>query len=192
MVALPAARVDRRVAGEQEEVIDEALQSNDLLEHALVGRDGVGAVGVSKVDFQFGAHPGQRASQLVRGVGDELPLAAAGLLDPFVHVIHGDGESTDLVVAMRNRDATVELGPPDGRDLGANVFDRTQRAADDEPDQRGEHHGGEGTAMDNDVTSVLTLSTMSSMGAARYTMTSPSPVPTTRVSSRASPSMPGT
>ena len=48
-----------------------------------------------------------------------------------------------------------------------------------------------GTAIDNDVISVVTLSSMSSVDAARYTMTSPSGVSTIRLSSRTSPSMPG-
>ena len=45
--------------------------------------------------------------------------------------------------------------------------------------------------MDSDVISVVTLSPMSSVDAARYTMTSPSRRSTIRLSSRTSPSMPG-
>ena len=48
-----------------------------------------------------------------------------------------------------------------------------------------------GTAIDSDVISVVTLSLMSSVDAARYTMTSPSGRSTIRLSSRTSPSMPG-
>ena len=73
----------------------------------------VGPVGVGEVDLELGAHAGERAAQLVGRVGDEPPLASAGLLDPLEHVVHRAGQAGDLVVAAGHRHPAMEVAPAD-------------------------------------------------------------------------------
>ena len=47
-------------------------------------------------DFELAADRGQRAAQLVRGVGDELALAGEGVVEAVEHVVEGLGEGAQL------------------------------------------------------------------------------------------------
>ena len=124
-------------AGEEQQVVDHPLHRHDLLQLTRPrGRD-VGRLRVASVDLQLGAHAGERRAQLVRGVGDELLLAARGVLQAGEHLVHRHGEAGDLVVTGRLGNPPVELAEADPGDLVADPLDRAQRSPDDEPD----HHG---------------------------------------------------
>ena len=124
-------RFECRVAGEQQEVVGESLETDHLLEHAFECRGRIGAVGVGEVDLQLRSHAGQWTAQLVGCVGDEPSLAPARLVDSLEHVVHRAGESHNFVVAFGNRDAPMKFRTADGGDLGTDLFDRAQRAADE-------------------------------------------------------------
>ena len=138
------------------QVVGESLEADHLFEHAVECRGRIGAVGVGEVDLELGSHAGQWTAQLVGCVGDEPSLAPAGLVDSLEHVVHRAGESHDLVVACGDRDAAMEVGAADGGDLGTDLFDRAQRAADERTrSTRRAPPATSGTAMDSDVTSVV-------------------------------------
>ena len=126
-------------AGDEQQVVGEPLEADRLVEHAGVGREQVGLVRVGEVHLELGADAGERAAQLVGRIGDEPLLALSGIVDPLEHVVHGASEARDLVVAGRHRHPAVQVAAADGRHLGADGLDRTERPADDPPE-----HGGEG------------------------------------------------
>ena len=97
--------VERRGVGhrDREQVVDQALHADGVGEHVALGRLPVGELGVLEVDLELGADPGERAAQLVAGVGDEPTLAIGGVLEPGEHRVHGAGEATDLVLGRRAR-----------------------------------------------------------------------------------------
>ena len=55
-------------------------------------------VGVAGDDVDRCAHHGERSAQLVRGVGDESPLALERGLEPGKHRVEGLGKLAELVV----------------------------------------------------------------------------------------------
>ena len=56
---------------------------------------------LSGEDFDVRPQAGQRRAQLMRGVGDELPLGAARLLQSAEHGVEARGETAELVLAAR-------------------------------------------------------------------------------------------
>lgn len=100
--------------GEQEQVADQALHALDLGE--LVGDPAVAAMSVVAVHLQLRPERGQRAAQLMGGVGDEPPLALGGRLEPLEHLVHCPGQAPDLVVPGRFGNAAVDS--PAAADLG--------------------------------------------------------------------------
>ena len=117
-----------------QQVLDGLLHADDLVEHAPLGRRQVGGLRVRLVDLELGAHAGERAPQLVGGIGDEALLLDARVLDPLEHVVHRPGQPGDLVVTRWLGHPPVEVGAADLRDLGADGLDRSQRPPDEEPD----------------------------------------------------------
>jgi hypothetical protein len=51
--------------------------------------------------LDVGAQAGQRRAQLVRRVGDELPLLASRILQRAEHRVEAHGQATELVLAAR-------------------------------------------------------------------------------------------
>ena len=111
-----ASSAEASAAREREQVVDEALQADGVVEHVALGRLPVGALGVGEVDLELGADAGERAAQLVAGVGDEPALALGGVLEPGEHRVHRAGEPADLVVGRG-------LGHPAVQVLGADRLD---------------------------------------------------------------------
>ena len=126
-------------AGQEKQLADQALQPGRLPDGALGdGRPG-GPVRVGQPDLQAGADRGQRAAQLVAGVGDEAALPPGGVLQPGQHRVHGLGQVADLVVGPGLRDPPGEVGGGQVGDVGdgaADVLHRAQGPADDQPDRR--------------------------------------------------------
>jgi hypothetical protein len=80
--------------------------------------------------------PGERGTQLVGGVGDELPLGQDEALEPAEQVVEGVAQLLQLVVRPRQGEAPVQTG---GRDLPRSGRDRPHRAKRsprDEPAKR--------------------------------------------------------
>ena len=103
-------RVDHR---DREQVVDQPLHADGVGEHAALGRLPIGELGVLEIDLELRPDPGERAAQLVAGVGDEAALAVGGVLEPREHRVHRAGQPTDLVLARRLGHPAVEvLGPP--------------------------------------------------------------------------------
>ncbi len=84
--------------------------------------------------LQLGAQRGDRAAQLVRGVGDEAPLPLHRGLQGGQRPVGGRGEPGDLVVRVRHRDAAREvLAGGDRGHLPADARHGAQRAPGDQP-----------------------------------------------------------
>src|SRR6266566_1775231 len=130
-------------AGELEEVLDDTLEGGDLFEDAAMRGGEVGGAGVGEVDFELGADAGERAAQVVGGVGDEAPLAPGGVLEAVQHGVHRAAEAGDLVVATGVGDSRAKVGAADAGDLRSDGFDRAQGASDEGPDER-RQQGGDG------------------------------------------------
>ena len=98
-----------------------------------------GRLGQRHVDG--GAHDGQRRAELVRGVGDELPLGGERAVQPVQHVIEGVGQFLELVPRAGQRQPLPQVlvrGAAGG--LGDRP-DRPQHPAGDEPAQAARGHG---------------------------------------------------
>ena len=87
-------------AGEQQQVLDQRRTAGP---GRPAGRRQRAALAEPLGHLELGPHAGQRAAQLVGGVGDEraLPLPAGG--QPVEHPVQGDGQGTDLVGGRRHR-----------------------------------------------------------------------------------------
>ena len=71
-------------------------------------------------------------------------LSVAGLLQPGQHLVHGPGEAGDLVVPRRLGDPPPVLRVGDACHLGPDRLHRSQRPADHQPGEAGEHRGDHG------------------------------------------------
>ena len=101
-----------------------------LVEHAAVGRRrGRRRSGWARSTSISDAHPGQRAAQLVRGVGHEPLLAPRGVLDAVEHGVHRAGQAGHLVVAGGHGHPPAQVGRRRSRHLAPDRLDRPQRAA---------------------------------------------------------------
>ena len=69
------------------------------------------------------------------GVGDELLLPVAGVLEPAEHLVHGQREPVDLVARARLRHPPVQPVAGDLLDLAPDALDRCERPG-------GHHPGG--------------------------------------------------
>ena len=103
--------VERRRVGDRdgEQVVDQPLHADGVLEDVALGGLPVGELRVLEVDLELRADPGERAAQLVAGVGDEAALAVGRVLEPGEHGVHGEGEPTDLVLGLGLGDPPVEV-----------------------------------------------------------------------------------
>ena len=127
----------RRVRGrEGEEVFDEPLQPHRVVEDVALGHLPVRLLRVREVDLELRADAGQRAPQLVAGVGDETALPLGGVLEPSEHGVHGARQSADLVFGAGFGDATVEVLRADLLHLASHRLDRAQGAARHHPRDR--------------------------------------------------------
>ena len=116
-------------AGEEEQVLDEALHTEVLGEHVLgeVGRRD--AFGVRERDLGLLADRCDRRAQLVGRVRHELLLPPLRELQPVEHAVHRRREPGDLVGATGRGDAAVHLARRDLVDLGADRVHRRERAS---------------------------------------------------------------
>ena len=87
-------------AGQGEQRLDEAFLLGVGGEHLpRGGAPGLGGgAGVVERDLQHGALAGDGGAQLVRGVGDEVPLGLEGGLEAGEQVIEGVAEGLELVI----------------------------------------------------------------------------------------------
>ena len=89
------------VAGEKQEVSDQAFEAVMIGDHV---RNAVGPTPVGVVDggdFKLISQRRKRAPEFVAGVTHESLLAHDGGLQTVEHVVHGDGETIDLVSGAR-------------------------------------------------------------------------------------------
>ena len=102
--------------GEQQQLLDQPLHARRLLQHgigelALRQRAGMCASHLGRL-----ADAGEGRTQLVRGVGDELLLPVAGVLETTQHLVHGLRQSMDLV-------AGAGLGHPPVQPVTGDLLD---------------------------------------------------------------------
>jgi hypothetical protein len=129
-------RLGQVVAGQLQQLVDDALEAAEGVEgHGVVGAAAGGVLGPG---LDEGAGGGQRAAQLVAGVGHEAPLALGRLLQPRQHLVHGHRQAVDLVAGARRADPLGQVPLGDLADRGADRLDRAERPADDQPDQGGD------------------------------------------------------
>ena len=130
--------------GEQQELFDETLHPRRLLEHGV--RQLALGQGTRMGARDLGRLPDarERRAQLVGGVGDELLLPVAGVLETSEHLVHGQREPVDLVAGARLGHPPVQPVAGDLLDLAPDSLDRCERpgghhpggAADDQQHQR--------------------------------------------------------
>jgi len=123
---------------ERQQVLDHAAEPQGVGEHALRQAPPVRPLRMLAGDLELGPHAGQRAAQLVGGVGDEAALAPPGLLEPVEHAVQGDAEPVDLVLGVRQRQPPGLAGAGDLLGTAAQAGDRPKRAADGDPGDPGE------------------------------------------------------
>ena len=106
-----ASSVGRVGDRDREQVVDQPLQADGVGEH-LARRSPASrrSSGCSRSTSSCARMPGERAAQLVAGVGDEPALAVGGVLEPGEHRVHRPRQATDLVVRSRAR-ARAGAGP---------------------------------------------------------------------------------
>ena len=114
-------------AGEEQEVVHQPPEPLGL---AAQRAHGAGIAVLQQL--QTRADGGERAAQLVAGVGDEPPLHLLRALQPRDHAVHGLGEPTHLVARHGHRHALGQVLLAHRRDLRADRLDRAQRAAGEE------------------------------------------------------------
>ena len=114
-------------AGEEQEVVHQPPEPLGL---AAQRAHGAGIAVLQQL--QTRADGGERAAQLVAGVGDEPPLHLLRALQPRDHAVHGLGEPTHLVARHGHRHALGQVLLAHRRDLRADRLDRAQRAACEE------------------------------------------------------------
>ena len=128
--AAPSAS-SRRASVEQ--LAHRVLHALVLGQRTLGDRGPVGAVGVAQRDLEVGADRRERAAQLVRRVGHELPLALRRRLEPVEHRVHRAGQAPDLVVGVGLGHPPVDGGAGDLLGLAPDRLDRPQRATGEVP-----------------------------------------------------------
>ena len=104
----PAAACVGVGPGQQQQVLDQAESAG---RRRPAGRRAASPPSPSRCgDLELGPHAGQRAAQLVGGVGDERPLPLPGRGQPVEHAVEGDGQRLDLV-GRRPAPAAARSGP---------------------------------------------------------------------------------
>jgi hypothetical protein len=132
------------VAREHQQYLDEPLGVIDGLadvgghRHQLVAR----RFGLGEDNVHGGAHEGQRRAKLMACVGDELPLAGEGAVEPFEHHVEGVGELTQLVTRALQSEALGQvLLTCRAGSCGEPVHRPQDAPGDDPPRDRGEEYG---------------------------------------------------
>ena len=127
--------------------------------HVPGGLGPVQAVRVVQRHLELGADAGDRAAQLVRGVGHQVALALLRVGQPGEHVVQRDRERAHLVPGLRHRQVARDPGLGHLGRAAAQPGDGPQRVPGDQPDGQGhqaeqqrrpdEHglgHGGDAVA----------------------------------------------
>src|SRR6185437_11322455 len=116
--------------GQQQEVVDQPAEPLDVDEDVVPDRC---PVPEALRDFQLYSNAGQRAAQLVGGIGDERPLPGARPRQPVDHVVQRSREPMDLVVRHRYRQPLLRVCAGDPLGARPQRLDRAQRGPDDPP-----------------------------------------------------------
>ena len=90
-----------------QDIADEAFQLGEVAGNLAEGGRGLLRVAFSG-EVERDADPGERRAQLVRHVGEQLPLGPHQVPDALGHLVEGDGDVAQLVVAPQIR-ASGEL-----------------------------------------------------------------------------------
>ncbi len=96
---------------------------------------------MGEIHLELRPDAGQRAPELVAGVGDEATLAIGRILQPAQHGVHRAGQPPDLVGRLRLGHPPVEVLGADLLHLPAHRLDGPQGAPGDDPG--GDPHQGE-------------------------------------------------
>ena len=143
----PASYLDKR-----EQVVHERLQPQDLRAHGRLGLRPHPARRVGGGQLHGGAHRGQRAAQLVAGVGDEGLLDGVGALEAGQHLVHRVTQAGELVAGDRHVHPITDGPPVDGGQLAPQELDGLEGGPDGPSDQQcrdGQHQRrGQGAGED--------------------------------------------
>jgi hypothetical protein len=85
-------------ARQLEQVADDTVHALVLVQDLLRDVRPVDAIAIAERDLEGGSDGRHGAAELVRRVGDELPLARGRALETLEHLVHRAGEQGDLVV----------------------------------------------------------------------------------------------
>ena len=132
---------------EQEEVLDEPLETRVFLEHHLRQLADRRPLGVGQGDFRELADRGDRRTELVGSVRDEPARSALSGLQPLEHPVHRGREAGDLVITRRVGNPPMEVAGRDRVHLGPDGIDGRQGPRrhepgdqpDDEQEERHDH-----------------------------------------------------
>ena len=124
--------------GQRQQVLGQPGQPERVREHVAGGLPPVLAVRVVQRHLQLGPDAGDRAAQLVRGVGDQPALAFLGRAEPAEHVVQGQGQVAHLVAGLGHREGPWPPGPGDVLGAPAQFGDRPQGGPRDQPARPGQ------------------------------------------------------
>ncbi len=124
--------------GQRQQVLGQAGQPERVREHVAGGLPPVLAVRVVQRHLQLSPDAGDRAAQLVRGVGDQPALAFLGRAEPAEHVVQGQGQVAYLVAGLGHREGLWPAGPGDVLGAAAQFGDRPEGGPRDQPARPGQ------------------------------------------------------
>ena len=96
---------------------------------------------VGKGDLDQRPLPGQRRAQLMRGVGDELPLGVERSLQPTQQPVERVAEFPELIARTGQREPGMQVARGDGPGRGRDRAKLAQHPARDQPAEPDRHQG---------------------------------------------------
>jgi hypothetical protein len=130
-------------AGQGQQRVDQPFLLLSFGEHILACRAqrGGGSGRVGEGHLQHGPRRGQRGPQLMRGIGDEVPLCLEGCLQPGQQAVDRVSEVGELIARAGHREPAVQVVFGDLPGGGGDRSQRPQRPSGDDP---AEHDRGPG------------------------------------------------
>ena len=136
--------------GQEQEIVNETADARDLAVHVLLGAPDVvgGGVLLGRQHLELPPDHRDRGPQLVRGIGDELPLSLELAGEAVEHVVEGVGQHAHLPAAIPGVHPRLEFA---GVDPGGDRRHAAQGRRDPSPGQVGGDEGqgqGQGSGQD--------------------------------------------
>ena len=128
-------------AGQHQQALDQPLAPVDRVPYRLahLAQLAPAGLGIGERHVDLGAHDRQRRPQLVRGVGDEVPLALEGVVEPLEHPVEGVGQLLELVRRPAERDPLAQVLPRHAPGRPGDPPQRAQGAAGQQPPRHDRH-----------------------------------------------------